>query len=63
VREGQGDFSTVARIVSENGSLEYSRALAQREANKARTALQPLPETIFRDSLLHLIDFALDRRR
>ena len=63
VREGQGDFSTVARIVTENGSLEYSRALAQREANKAREALRHLPETIFKDSLLHLIDFALDRTR
>lgn len=63
VREGRGDFSTVARIVTENGSLDYSRALAQREANNARAAVNELPETIFRDSLLHLIDFALDRNR
>ena len=39
VREGRGDFSTVARIVTENGSLDYSRALAQREANNARAAV------------------------
>ncbi len=63
VREGRGDFSTVARIVTENGSLDYSRALAQREANSARAAVHQLPETIFRDSLLHLIDFAVDRKR
>jgi octaprenyl-diphosphate synthase len=63
VREGRGDFSTVARIVTENGSLDYSRAIAQREANNARAAVRELPETIFRDSLLHLIDFALDRSR
>ena len=63
VREGRGDFSTVARIVTENGSLDYSRALAQREGNNARAAVDQLPETIFRDSLLHLIDFALDRKR
>ena len=63
VREGQGDFSTVAQIVADNGSLEYSRTLAELEANKAREALSALPETIFRDSLLHLIDFALHRRR
>ena len=63
VREGRGDFSTVARIVIENGSLDYSRALAEREADNARAAVHLLPETIFGDSLLHLIDFALDRRR
>ncbi len=63
VREGRGDFSTVARIVTENGSLDYSRALAQREASNARAAVNELPETIFKDSLLHLIDFALNRNR
>ena len=63
VREGRGDFSTVARIVTESGSLDYSRALAQREANNARAAVHPLSETVFRDSLLHLIGFALDRKR
>ena len=63
VREGRCDFSTVARIVIESGSLDYSRALAQREADNARATVHQLPETIFRDSLLHLIDFALDRKR
>jgi octaprenyl-diphosphate synthase len=63
VREGRGDFTTVARIVTENGSLDYSRALAEQEASNARTAMHALPQTIFRDSLLHLIDFAIDRNR
>ena len=63
VRDGRGDFTTVAQIVSENGSLEYSRALAEQEAIKARSAMHQLPSTIFKDSLLHLIDFAIDRSR
>ncbi len=29
VRDGSGDFETVVRIVTENGSLEYSRALGR----------------------------------
>jgi len=29
VREGRGDFTAVAQIVADNGSLEYSRALAE----------------------------------
>jgi octaprenyl-diphosphate synthase len=63
VREGRGDFTTVAGIVTENGSLDYSRALAEQEANKARGALRELPQTIFKESLLHLIEFAVDRSR
>ncbi len=63
VREGRGDFSTVARIVTENGSLDYSRALAEQEASIARAAVRGLPATIFKDSLLHLIEFAIDRKR
>ena len=63
VLEGEGDFLTVARIVTDNGSLDYSRAVAQREANNARAALHPLPPSVFKDSLLHLTEFALERQR
>ncbi len=63
VREGRGDFATVARIVTENGSLDYSRALAEQEAISARTALHGLPPTVFRESLLDLIEFAVGRNR
>ena len=63
VREGSGDFTTVARIVTENGSLEYSRALAGQEAVNAEHALRDMPPTIFKNSLLHLIAFAIDRNR
>ena len=63
VREGRGDFSTVARIVTESGSLDYSRGLAEQEASIARAAVRGLPSTIFKDSLLHLIEFAIDRKR
>jgi octaprenyl-diphosphate synthase len=63
VRDGRGDFTTIARIVTENGSLDYSRALAVQEASSARAAMHALPQTIFKDSLLHLADFAIDRNR
>jgi octaprenyl-diphosphate synthase len=63
VREGRGDCTTIARIVTENGSLDYSRALAEQEASNARTSLQEVPRTIFKDSLLHLTEFAIDRNR
>jgi octaprenyl-diphosphate synthase len=63
VRDGNGDFSAVARIVTDNGSLDYSRMLAQREANAGRGALSALPPSDYKDSLLHLLAFAVDRDR
>jgi octaprenyl-diphosphate synthase len=63
VRDGGGDFDAIARIVADNGSLAYSRELAEREAAIGRDALLSLPPTIYRDSLLHLIAFAVDRDR
>ncbi len=63
VTDGNGDFSAVARIVADNGSLDYSRTLAEREANAGRSAIAMLPESEFRDSLLHLLAFAVDRDR
>jgi octaprenyl-diphosphate synthase len=63
VREGNGDFGAVARIVTENGSLAYSLRLAQREADEGRRAAESLPASDSRDSLLHLLAFAVDRDR
>lgn len=61
VEEGRGDFGMVARIVTEIGSLDYSRALAEQEALNAKMALRELPQSVFKASLLDLIDFALGR--
>ena len=36
VRDGNGDFGAIARIVADNGSLAYSLKLAQREADEGR---------------------------
>jgi octaprenyl-diphosphate synthase len=63
VRDGNGDFAAVARIVTDNGSLAYSRRLAEREAAAGKCAIENLPDSVFRDSLLHLLAFAVDRDR
>jgi octaprenyl-diphosphate synthase len=63
IREGNGDFGAVARIVTDNGSLAYSLDLAHREAAQGRNALEVLPPSEHRDSLLHLLAFAVDRDR
>jgi octaprenyl-diphosphate synthase len=63
VRDGNGDFGAVARIVADNGSLAYSLKLAQREADEGRRAVASLPPSDARDSLIHLLAFAVDRDR
>jgi octaprenyl-diphosphate synthase len=63
VRDGNGDFGAIARIVADNGSLAYSLKLAQREAEEGRQAVESLPASDSRDSLIHLLAFAVDRDR
>lgn len=63
IREGNGDFSAIARIVTDNGSLAYSHAIAEREAQSGRQAILALPASMYRESLLHLLAFAVDRDR
>jgi octaprenyl-diphosphate synthase len=63
VRDGDGDFEAIARIVTDNGSLAYSSDLAGREVEAAATALRALPASIYRNSLLDLLAFAVGRDR
>ena len=63
VRAGDGDFERISRIVVASGALEYSRGIALREADSAHRALELLPATSYRDSLIHLLSFAVDRDR
>jgi octaprenyl-diphosphate synthase len=63
VRDGNGDFNAIARIVADNGSIAYSGRLAEREVDAARQAIRDLPASEYRDSLLHLLAFAIGRDR
>ncbi len=63
VREGNGDFCAIARIVTDLGSIDYSGRLARREIDSAKLAIRDLPPSDYRDSLLHLLAFAIGRDR
>jgi octaprenyl-diphosphate synthase len=63
VREGHGDFNAIARIVTDNGSIAYSGRLALKEVDAAEAALQALPDSEYRESLLNLLAFAVARDR
>jgi len=63
IREGGGDFSEIARIVQANGSIAYVRRRAADESARAAAAVQSLAPSTFKDSLLKLNFFAMERDR
>lgn len=59
---GREDFAAVLQAIRECGALEYARAAAEREAALAQRALEPLPPSEFKQSLLELASFSVTRR-
>ena len=59
---GRDAFPRVLAAVRATGALDYARAVAVREAEAARHALQALSASIYRDSLLELASFSVVRR-
>lgn len=59
---GRDDFAQVLEAVRATGALEYAREVAVREAEAARRALQGLPASNYKDSLLELASFSVVRR-
>jgi octaprenyl-diphosphate synthase len=59
---GRDDFAAVLAVMRECGALDYARAAAEREADLARRALDPLPGSEFKDCLLELASFSVTRR-
>jgi octaprenyl-diphosphate synthase len=61
VAGGRDDFGAVLRAIRACGSLDYARAAAQREVQAAVEALEPLPQSEFKRSLLELASFSIVR--
>lgn len=58
---GRGGFAEVLAAINATGALEYASDAARAEAAKARQALTVLPNSIYKDSLLKLVSFAVER--
>jgi octaprenyl-diphosphate synthase len=58
---GREDFVGVLEAIRACGSLDYARAAALRESSAAAAALASLPASEFRESLLELASFSVDR--
>ena len=58
---GLAEMEPIVATIESTGALEYTRALAQDEADQALTALQALPETPYKKGLAALARFAVER--
>ena len=60
-RGGLGDFANVLAVINDTKALEYTRSRAQREIQKAKEAINVLPDSVYKDALLELASFAVAR--
>jgi octaprenyl-diphosphate synthase len=58
---GRDDFQAVLEAISNTGALDYAREQAKCEAAAACAAVELLPNSKYRDSLIQLADFAVNR--
>ncbi len=62
IEGGREEFAHVLAAVRSTGALDYAREVAMREAEAARIALDPLPASKYKESLLELASFSVARR-
>jgi octaprenyl-diphosphate synthase len=58
---GLENLDDVIRAIETSGGLEYTARLAEREADQAIEALEPLPESVHKTALKNLAAFAVNR--
>jgi octaprenyl-diphosphate synthase len=58
---GRADFAPVMKAMFDTGALDYARDLARGQASDACEGLERLPDSPYRDSLLALAEFAVER--
>ncbi|WP_305847115.1 polyprenyl synthetase family protein [Zoogloea sp. LCSB751] len=59
---GRDDFAVVLSAIRESGAIEATRKVAEEEAKLALNALNQLPSSIFKESLIQLSSFAVARK-
>ncbi|MDQ3259585.1 MAG: polyprenyl synthetase family protein [Burkholderiales bacterium] len=58
---GRAALQEIVRIVKETGALEYVKQRAQVEADAAKAAIVVFPNSIYRECLINLCEFAVGR--
>ncbi|MGH8282643.1 MAG: polyprenyl synthetase family protein [Gammaproteobacteria bacterium] len=59
---GREHIESILSIIRNTGALDYTFACAQRERQRALTALDVLPDSVYRTALGELVDFSVERR-
>ncbi len=60
----QGDeahFDEILSAITSSGALEYTRQQAESAAQRAKDSIQGLPEGHYKDALIALASFAVER--
>ena len=63
VSGGREDFAGVLEAIQATGALEYTRGVARDQAEAARRAVDGLPPSIWKETLLELAAFSVTRRQ
>lgn len=58
---GSARLESVVPAIESAGGIAYTAALARREATQAKVALEPLPASEFREALISVADFSVQR--
>lgn len=58
---GKDGFEPILKIIQESGALDYARQCAQNEANTAISAITAIRDSIYKQCLLELAEFAITR--
>ncbi|MGH8399227.1 MAG: polyprenyl synthetase family protein [Gammaproteobacteria bacterium] len=59
---GREHIESILSIIRNTGALDYTYTCAQRERKRALTALEVLPDSVYRTALGELADFSVERR-
>jgi octaprenyl-diphosphate synthase len=54
-------MQAVCAIIESTGAIPYTAEAAQREADLAIAALEPLPQSGYKDALYNLAEFSVSR--
>jgi len=58
---GKDGFEPILKIIQESGALDYAKQCAQNEANMAISAITAIRDSIYKQCLLELAEFAITR--
>ncbi|WP_100656255.1 octaprenyl diphosphate synthase [Alteromonas flava] len=59
--DGMQSFDQILGVIKQTGALNYTRKLAEREADAAIAALAPIPESEYKQALIALAHTAVER--